>query len=284
MDVSPALNRIDLHTHTTASDGTLTPENLVRQAAEIGLKYLAIADHDTTNGLPAALNESGNHADLTVIPAVELSATSARGGDYHLLGYCVDATSGSLQTALDSFRRDRESRVEQIVGKLRENGVDITLDAVEANADGGAISRAHIGRVLIDLGEVESIGEAFDRWLGKNRPAFVSRRPLFTVDAVDLVRQAGGFTVLAHPLSMGRYEKQLPELLAAGLAGIEAYYGPYMDHERMMLAGLAQEHGLIATGGSDYHGPDHREGRELGNVSVPESVLDDFRKLAPGCL
>jgi 3',5'-nucleoside bisphosphate phosphatase len=277
-------NAIDLHTHTTASDGTLTPEKLVQVAASRDLNYLGIADHDTTNGLPGALAEAGRWPELTVIPAVELSATSSHGGDFHLLGYCIDATSGPLQEQLDEFRRDRESRVERIVERLRNAGVDISLDQVESNAAGGAISRAHIGRVLIEQGEVETINEAFDRWLGRNRPGFVPRRPLFAQDAVRLVRESGGFAVLAHPLTMGDYRKQLPELIDAGLAGIEAHYGPYSPEARSMLADLALKHDLIATGGSDYHGPDHREGRDLGNVQVPERVLDDLRKLAPDCL
>jgi 3',5'-nucleoside bisphosphate phosphatase len=284
MNASPPVNRIDLHTHTTASDGTVPPARLVHEAAERGIVYLGIADHDTTNGLPEAIAASQQLPEITVIPAVELSATSSRGGDFHLLGYCIDASSPALQRALDEFRRDRESRVERIVERLRSNGISISLDQVEANADGGAISRAHIGRVLIEIGEVETIDEAFKRWLGKHRPAFVPRKPLMSDDAVNLVREAGGFSVLAHPLTMGRYQLQLPELIDAGLTGIEAYYGPYRVEERLTLAKMAKEHGLIATGGSDYHGPDHREGRDLGNVSVPESVLDAFYEISPNCL
>lgn len=277
-------NDIDLHTHTTASDGTLTPGELVQLAAERGLRFLGIADHDTTNGLPIALEESRRRPGLTVIPAVELSATSQSGGDFHLLGYCIDATSAPLQRQLDDFRRDRESRVEQIVERLQSAGVDITLEHVEANAAGGAVSRAHIGRVLMELDEVSSIDEAFKLWLGKSRPAFVPRRPLFANDAVRLVRDSGGAAVLAHPLTMGDFRKQLPELIDSGLAGLEAYYGPYREEDRRMLATLAADHGLIATGGSDYHGPDHREGRDLGNVAVPSRVIDDLSKLAPECL
>ena len=282
--MSEPVSRIDLHTHTTASDGTLRPAELVRGASRRGLTHLGIADHDTTNGLPEALDEAARHPELTVIPAVELSATSTHGGDFHLLGYCIDAASSALQTALDSFRRDRESRVERIVGRLRGAGVDITIEQVEANADGGAVSRAHIGRVLMELGEVESINEAFDRWLGRNRPAFVPRKPLLTRDAVNLIHDAGGFTVLAHPLTMGDFRKQLPELIDAGLVGLEVYYGPYSEDERQMLADTARQHGLIATGGSDFHGPDHREGRELGNVRVPECVLDAFVDRCPDLL
>jgi 3',5'-nucleoside bisphosphate phosphatase len=277
-------SRVDLHTHTTASDGTLLPAELVRTAAASGLRFLGIADHDTTNGLDEALREAGKQRDLTVIPAVELSATSRGGGDFHLLGYCIDASSAPLQAQLDEFRRDRESRVERIVERLRKAGVDITLDQIEENAAGGAVSRAHIGRVLTEIGEVKSINEAFDRWLGRNRPAFVPRKPLFAADAVNVIRESGGVAVLAHPLTMGRYERQLPELIDAGMVGIEAYYGPYSDAERAMLAKLASDHGLIATGGSDYHGPDHREGRELGNAPVPERVIDDLRRLVPDCI
>jgi 3',5'-nucleoside bisphosphate phosphatase len=276
-------SRIDLHTHTTASDGTLQPAELVRTAAARGLNFLGIADHDTTNGLEEALAESAQQRELTVIPAVELSATSQEGGDFHLLGYGIDADSAPLQSQLDEFRRDRETRVERIVDRLRAAGVDITLDQVANEAAGGAVSRAHIGRVLMALGEVESINEAFGRWLGKNRPAFVPREPLFARDAVNVIRHSGGIAVLAHPLTMGRYELQLPELIDAGMVGIEAYYGPYSDEERAMLARLAAEHDLIATGGSDYHGPDHREGRELGNAPVPERVIDDLYRFLPHC-
>jgi 3',5'-nucleoside bisphosphate phosphatase len=275
---------IDLHTHTTASDGTLPPEALVQAAARCGLQYLGIADHDTTNGLPSAIAAARSHPQLRIIPAVELSATSQHGGDFHLLGYGIDYSSAALQRTLDEFRQDRESRVERIVARLQDNDVPITLNQVEANAAGGAISRAHIGRVLIQNGVVSSIDEAFDVWLGRNRPAFVPRKPLIAGDAVNLIAEAGGFSVLAHPLTMGRYELQLPELIEAGLAGIEAWYGPYSLEDRQMLARLAADYGLITTGGSDYHGPDHREGRDLGNVPVPEQVLDDIRRLAPNLL
>jgi 3',5'-nucleoside bisphosphate phosphatase len=284
MATMDSFSPIDLHTHTTASDGTLSPQELVEKAVTSGIRYLGIADHDTTNGLAAAIDESTRWPDITVIPAVELSATSTEGGDFHLLGYCIDSTSEPLQRTLDEFRRDRESRVERIVQRLRDHGVDITLDQVEANAAGGAVSRAHIGRVLIDLGEVQTITEAFSRWLGKNKPAFVPRKPLAAGEAVRLIRDSGGFAVLAHPLTMGDYTRQLPELIDAGLAGLESYYGPYSPEDRAMLAELAVRHGLIATGGSDYHGPDHREGRELGHAGVPESVLAEFRRLSPDCL
>lgn len=284
MTISEPVSIIDLHTHTTASDGTLSPEELVRAAADCGLQYLGIADHDTTNGLPAAITTAAATPRLSIIPAVELSATSKRGGDFHLLGYGIDDSCVVLQRVLDEFRQDRESRVERIVTRLQNNNVPISLDQVEANAAGGAVSRAHIGRVLVANGAVDTINEAFDIWLGRNRPAFVPRKPLFAVDAVNLIREAGGFSVLAHPLTMGRYELQLPELIEAGLAGIEAWYGPYSEEERQMLATLASDSGLIATGGSDYHGPDRREGRNLGIAPVPETVLDDIRRLAPNLL
>ena len=268
---------IDLHTHTTASDGTLSPSELVRAAADVGIEYLGIADHDTTNGLAEALAEAENVSGLIVIPGVELSGTSTHGGPFHLLGYGIDPAHVPLQAALDSFRQDRERRVELIVQRLRQAGIDITQGQIEANAQGGAISRAHIGRVLMELGEVETIDQAFSLWLGRNRPAFVPRAPLFVPDALRLVHEAGGVAVLAHPLSMGDYRRQLPELIEHGLAGIEVYYGAYDDAQRSMLAGVASNNGLIATGGSDFHGSDLREGRELGQANVPETVIEDLR-------
>lgn len=274
---------IDLHVHTTASDGTLSPRDLVREAQTREIRYLGITDHDSTEGLAEAIDEASSIGSVTVIPGVELSATSVAGGDLHLLGYCIDPGGSALQRALDEFRRSREARVERMVRRLRENDVPITLEQVETKAAGGAVSRAHLGRVLIDLGVVETIDQAFAQWLGRGRPGFVPREPLFAGNAVDLVREAGGVAVLAHPLTMGDFRRQLPELVEAGMVGIEVYYGPYSPEQRSELARVAREFGLIATGGSDYHGPEHREGRDLGGVDVPLTVIDELRRHAPGC-
>lgn len=275
---------IDLHTHTTASDGLLAPRDLVRAAADHGITYLGIADHDSTAGLAEAIDEASRLRGITVVPAVELSASSEHGGDFHLLGYCIEPEGTALQEELERFRRDRETRVERMVDRLYEHGVPITMEQVHAKASGGAVSRAHIGRVLIDLGTVESVDEAFKSWLGRGRPAFEPRRPFSAREAVQLILSAGGLPVLAHPLTMGDYRRQLPELIESGLRGIEVYYGPYGDEERAVLAEVAGTHDLLATGGSDYHGPEHREGRDLGAVGVPESVIENLRAAAPNCL
>ena len=274
---------IDLHVHTTASDGTLCPGEVVRQAAACGIAWLGVTDHDSTAGLDEAIAEAERLPEIQVIPGVELSATAREGGDLHLLGYCIDPDSSELQGRLNAFRRERQERVYRIVERLRDAGVPITIEQVADEAGDGAVSRAHIGRVLIELGEVDTIGDAFNRWLGRGRPAFVPRPPLMVDDAIAMIRAAGGVSVLAHPLTMGRYERQLPEMLEAGLDGLECYYGPYSEEERQGLAAIARKLGLIATGGSDFHGPDHREGRELGGVYVPYEVLYALRSRAPDC-
>lgn len=276
--------RIDLHTHTTASDGLLSPRELVRAAAERGVTFLGIADHDTTAGLAEAIDEAAGLDGISVVPAVELSASSTHGGDFHLLGYCVQPEGTTLQKALERFRRDREARIERMVTRLRDHGVPITLEQVEANAAGGAVSRAHVGRVLIELGVVDNVDDAFSTWLGRGRPGFEPRKPFSAHEAVELILAAGGVPVLAHPLTMGDFQQQLPELIDAGLKGIEVYYGPYGDDERAILANVAGANGLIATGGSDYHGPEHREGRDLGAVDVPLTAIEHLRSAVPGCL
>jgi 3',5'-nucleoside bisphosphate phosphatase len=279
-DLRPGSTRpsVDLHTHSTASDGTISPSELVRRAHHIGIRILSLTDHDSTAGIEEA-TRAGVELGVDVIPGVELSATSSA-GDLHLLGYFIDPESEALQVHLAGYREARDRRVIQMVTRLREHGVPITLEQVMIKAAGGSVSRAHIGRVLVDLGYAQSISDAFARWLGRNRPGFVPREPLGAADAVRVVLDAGGVPVLAHPLTLGVYRRQLPELKAAGLRGIEVYYGPYSDEQRAELLAAARQERLIATGGSDYHGPEHREGRELGAVMVPKSCVRKLRQAA----
>jgi 3',5'-nucleoside bisphosphate phosphatase len=277
----PASN-VDLHVHTTASDGTLTPREVVRHASSVGITHLGIVDHDSTAGLNEAIEEAARLPEITVIPGVELSATSSAGGDLHLLGYCIDPAGPALQEALDHFRRTRETRIARMVERLRQHDVPITQEQVDNKSRGGSVSRAHVGRVLIDLGVVETVDQAFSEWLGRGRPGFVPREPLRASEAIRLVLATGGVPVLAHPLTMGDYRKQLPELIDAGLKGIEVYYGPYSADERNVLREVAARHRLIATGGSDFHGPDDREGRELGSAPVPIQAVDELKRLTSG--
>lgn len=265
------MRRADFHTHSTASDGTLAPAELVAESARRGLTHIALTDHDTTSGVVEAL-DAGRRAGVTVIPGVELSAAVQR-GELHILGYGIDPEHRELQSTLEELRQTRQQRADRILERLREIGVDLPADALERAGATESIGRPHIARALIEAGVVASISEGFDQYLGWGRPAFVPKPLLPPADAIDLIRSAGGIAVMAHPYSAREFQRIIPELVAVGLGGIESYYGEYDDVQRSTLATLARERGLLATGGSDYHGPGVREGRELGSVTLPDEAI-----------
>lgn len=266
------MGTVDLHTHTTASDGLLSPRELVRLAAERGIRVLAVTDHDSVAGIPEAQHAAREHGIL-LIPGIELS-TAVERGEVHLLGYCIDPHRPALERHLHQLVAARRERAVRLVEQLHSLGFPVSLDELEAVAQGGTITRAHAARLLVAKGYVSSIDEAFDRYLGRNRPAYVPRSYPSPREAVKIVRAAGGVLVLAHPLSADDLEETLAELIPAGLAGLEAWYGEYTLEQQRELAALAERYGLIATGGSDYHGPGFRAGRELGAVDVPLAAVE----------
>jgi predicted metal-dependent phosphoesterase TrpH len=266
--------RADFHTHSTASDGNLAPADLVRQASERGLSIFALTDHDTTLGLPDAL-ASGERIGLRVIPGIELS-TDVLSGEIHILGYGIDPMSDELQTTIARLREASLLRIHRIVARLDELGYPLPEGSVRPSGEGASIGRPHVARAMIAAGYVSSVAEAFDRFLGRDRPAYVKRERQQPAEAVELVRRAGGLPVLAHPLSVAGLDAALPELIDAGLAGLEAYYGEYTSEQRLAIARLADERGLLATGGSDYHGEGFRAGRELGGVTIPAPTIARF--------
>jgi len=266
--------RADLHTHSTASDGNLAPADLVRQASERGLSLLALTDHDTTLGLDAAVR-AGTALGVRVLRGIELS-TDVDAGEIHILGYGIDPDSAELQTEIARLREASISRIERMVVRLAELGYPLPEGSVRPSEVGASIGRPHVARAMIAAGYVTSVGEAFDRFLGRGKPAYTKRERQRPAAAVALVRSAGGLPVLAHPLTVADLDTALPVLIDAGLAGLEAYYGEYRDDQRRALAALAQEIGLLVTGGSDYHGEGFRAGRELGGVSIPSEVVERF--------
>lgn len=277
-DAAAATSTVDLHTHSTASDGMNTPAELVEMASRRGLRFLALTDHDSTDGLDAAL-AAGERFGVTVIPGVELG-TDVAAGELHVLGYFIDHRDEQFQETLRAFRASRQVRVRRIVAQLAQAGVEVDLAEVQALAPEGAIGRAHVARVLVRHGYANSLDDAFARYLLRGRPGYVARPRLSPVEAVALVRSAGGAAVLAHPLSVADLDGALAELVAAGLAGLEVFYAAYSDDERARLLRLAERHGLIPTGGSDFHGPGEREGRDLGSVAVPEDTVARLRDAA----
>lgn len=274
--------RIDLHTHTIASDGTLTPTALVELAARKGLAAIAITDHDTLAAIPDA-RAVGEKLGVEVIAGVELSVSHA-GADVHLLGYFVDPTNAALAERLARFRAVREQRGARMVERLRELGVDITLAEVMAEAKGAALGRPHVARALVAKGIVKSIPEAFDQWLADGRPAHVPKEKLGAQEAIALVHGARGVAVLAHPglLPEASRYRIIHDLAALGLDGVEVEHSRHSSEERHRLRDLARELDLVETGGSDFHG-ENKPGVDLGyghqgNVRVTVATLAELRR------
>lgn len=265
---------VDLHAHTTASDGTLAPPRLVALAAERDLRWLGVTDHDTVAGVDEALR-AGAAAGVTVIPGVELSTTERR-AEVHVLGYGVDPDDPSLREALADLAAARARRIEQMIEKLRAAGYTIDGDAILAQAEFGSIGRPHVARALIAIDAVESIDDAFRRLLTPGKPGWVPREPFTPEQAVELLVAHGAVPVLAHPFSTGNIPGVLGRLAPIGLRGMEVWYGEYDDDQREELRSIAGQWNLVPTGGSDYHGPNFREGRELGSAPVPETVIENL--------
>ncbi len=262
---------VDLHTHSTASDGMLTPTQLIQSAAKVGLSGIGLTDHDTTAGLAEAQTEA-SRLGLVVVPGVELSA-SYQGREAHMLGYFIDPSNMEFQDKLAAFVKQRSERMTRMVERVNQLGIPVELDAVLEKAGTGTVGRPHLARVMIDLGAVSDISDAFNRYLGQGKPAYVPRPRLEPEDAVRLIMSAGGAPVLAHPFSTGDARAMVSRLAPVGLAGLEVWYGEYSPEQREELRQLAEGNGLIPTGGSDYHGPNFKPGRDLGGPPVPWETI-----------
>ncbi len=279
---------IDLHTHSNVSDGSDPPERIPELAAAAGCTAVALTDHDSLGGLPAARRRA-DELGLTLVPGCELSCRGPGSGGMHVLVYFVEDDGGPLAAELVHLRDDRRTRNERLVARLHELGVPIAFDDVVAQAGGSeGVGRPHFAAVLVRMGIAESIDDAFTRYLGAGAPGYVPKARLEGPEVAHLAALSGGVAVLAHPLSLGleppALEASVAELAAAGFVGIEALYGNYRPEERQALTRLAHRHGLVVTGGSDYHGtskPDLAVGTGRGDLSVPEQVLDDLAGRRP---
>ena len=270
----PAASGIDLHLHTTCSDGRFTPEAAAREAARQEVHVIAITDHDSVAGIAAA-RVVGEELGVTVVPGVELSC-DLEGEELHLLGYGLDFRSARFLEALARFQGAREERNARILKRLRELGHDLGPEQVAAAAGEGSVARPHIAAALMRAGHVASISEAFRRFLGRGRPAFVSRVWPAPVEAIAALRQAGAIVSLAHPgkLADAGIVGRLAEL---GLRGLEVYHIDHTPGDIVQFSQLARELGLIETGGSDSHGPGTDRPVEIGAVPVPEEVWERLR-------
>lgn len=269
--------RVDLHTHTTASDGLLSPAMLVEEAARLGVRVLAITDHDTTGGLQEAL-EVGNALGVEVIPGVEIN-TDVQGAEIHVLGYYIDYTSDWFQDALRHLRESRLDRAARMVARLATMGIQLDLQRVLALAHGGSIGRPHIARAMVEAGYISSPEEAFRLYIGRGGPAYVERERFSPEDAVRMILRAGGVPVLAHP-GLSNRDGLLPDLIAAGLMGIEVYYPEHSPAQVQHYLNLARKFGLLTTGGTDYHGGDLAPRVQIGSVEVPLEVVEALKQKA----
>jgi 3',5'-nucleoside bisphosphate phosphatase len=277
---------IDLHAHTTASDGSLTPRELVERAARKGVKALAVTDHDTLDGLEEAIT-AGRDFGVEIVPGLEISAEFSP-GTMHILGYYISLDSAALLEQLSALRRARNERNPRIIAKLRELGVDITLEEVEQVSGGKVVGRPHFARVMVEKNYVATAQEAFDRYLSKGAPAYVDKARLDPQAAIEAIVQAGGVAVLAHPYQMrARSAEELDKIVSslkdAGLDGIEVIYSRHSAAQIEEYRSVASHYDLLITGGSDFHGltkPDIEIGVGLGNLAVPAELLDNVKTRA----
>lgn len=260
---------IDLHLHTTASDGSLTPSALVARAAAAGLRIIAVTDHDTLDGLPEA-RQAGTVHGVRVIDGVEITAVEDR-RDVHMLGYFVDPANAELRDFLSAQRLDRLRRVRDIANRLALLGFPIdaeSLLAEGARTPGRSIGRPQIAAALIAAGHARNREDAFDRLLGNERPAYVARRGARPDDVIDIVRRAGGIVSMAHP-ALTKNDRIIPRLASAGLAALEARHSDQDALAEERYRALAAQHGLAVSGGSDFHGDTGHRAAMLGRVVLP---------------
>ena len=293
---------IDLHTHSTASDGSLSPAELVRRAKQKGLSAIAITDHDTMDGVAEAMGE-GKRIGVEVIAGVEISVDFEP--EMHMLGYFFGSGFGRLEKTLVRLRKDRDERNPKIINRLNRLGFDINMDEVEREARGEVAGRAHIAKILYEKGYVSSMEEAFDKYLSGGKPAYVKRDKLTPEQGIREIENSGGIPVLAHPIYLGfdlscaggagfsaglkrcgeglrQMDEVLHRLGGAGLKGLEAYYSDNSPEETENLLLLARRHNMLVTGGSDFHGR-FREGVEIGtgrgNLSISYDLLERLKNL-----
>ncbi len=273
------VSRVDLHIHSTASDGQLSPPEIVAEAAEQGLAVIALTDHDTAEGVAPALAAASAFPGLRVIPGVELSTDFAQ-GEAHILGYFIDDTDKELRARLERMRASRRERAREMIAKLQGLGIHIEWTRVQEIAGGGSVGRPHLARAMLEKGYIDSFREAFTDYIGRGGPAYAERRKMTPVAAVELILRADGLPVLAHPLFIDDWQAMIIELKGAGLVGIEAYYDGYTAQEIDSLLVLAEKYGLITTGGSDFHGIDAGTETALGGVDVPMEAAERLVALA----
>ncbi len=279
------MSRIDLHSHTTYSDGSFSPTALVELAHEKNVRVLSITDHDTTDGLPEAMSAAKIHS-IEIIPGIEISS-SFQGQETHILGYFIKADDTLFQKRLTSLRTTRMDRIQEILKNLNQQQIEVSFSEVQQVSATGTIGRPHIANVLLQKGYVKNFQEAFDRYLGTQGTAYVKRIVPETQEVFKWISEAGGISVLAHPfwqgLNHGERLTSCQQMVAQGLRGIEVFYGNFSAKQISINLNLARHFNLIVTGGSDFHGtfkPNLSLGTGRGDLHVPPKVVESLRLAA----
>ncbi len=279
------MGSVDLHLHTTASDGVLSPAEIVRYAKSKGLQAIAITDHDTIEGCEEALSE-GSRVGFEVIPGIEISAEYSP-GSMHILGFFLDIHHPLLNERLEYLQKARAERNPKMVAKLNQLGIKVTYEEVLRASGGGQVGRPHFANVLLEKKIVKSFQEAFDRFLKKGAPAYVDKFRFTSKEALHFIHESRGVAVLAHPNTLGvsRYselEKVIVQLADEGLQGIEVYYPEHSSAEVTQYKTLADRYNLLSTGGTDYHGIEKNEldiGVGRGEMKLPYSIVEGIKAL-----
>lgn len=274
---------IDLHTHSTCSDGSMTPTQLVKHAAENGIAAIALTDHDTVSGVEEAV-AAGEEYGVEVIPAIEFSVKSAT--ETHILGYYIDIDNEQIKEILKEIIEKRIERNAVTARLLQKLGFDVTLEEAAALAPGGIVGRAHFARVMMNKGYVSSVKEAFEKYLSSGKPAYFGNQKLEAKTAIEAIHSAGGVAFLAHPhlvkLPDDALENFLVELKSYGLDGLEGYYTDYDEEMQNKFQAMAKKHGLEISGGTDFHAamkPHIAIGKGTGNMAIPYSVLENIKNM-----
>ncbi len=270
----------DFHLHSNRSDGVLSPSALVALAAAGGVRIMALTDHDSMEGIAEA-RAAADEAGILLLPGIEMS-TDIPGDEAHVLGYFLDPADAALQAKLATMREARVARGREMVRKLHALGIEIDFARVKEIAGDASVGRPHVAKALIEGGHVASFDEAFERYIGRNGPAYAEREKLTPADAVRFITGHGGVAVLAHPREITKLDPVLDETIAAGLAGMEVYYKSYTEADRDRLAAIAAGRGILALGGSDYHGHGSEGERQPGDIPLPGEAVARFLDEAAG--
>jgi len=269
----------DFHTHSTASDGRLTPTQLVELVASQGVKYHALTDHDSTEGIAEARAAAAKHPGYVLIPGVEMG-TDIEGAEVHMLGLYLSPDDPDLQKMLAHLREGRVGRGYGIVQKLRAMGIMIEWERVQEIAGDASVGRPHVAQALVEAGYVDKVADAFDRWIGRNGPAYVEREKMTPAESVQCIVERGGLACLAHPADLQDLDALLAELKAAGMAAMEVFYKDYPPETVERLHRAARQFDLLPLGGSDYHGIFGNDEPLPGDIPLPDWAIERMLEYA----